>query len=123
MGSKGRDYRTRHLDGFEVLIGKGDRENDILTFKVARPRDFWLHVAGVPGSHVVIRNPDDLDEPPRAVLEQAAALAVRHSKARDAGGKVTVHWCRVADLKKPRRAPPGKVRLKRHEEIKVYAKG
>jgi predicted ribosome quality control (RQC) complex YloA/Tae2 family protein len=118
---KGRAFRSQIVEGFEVLIGKGDADNDNLTFKVASPSDFWLHVAAVPGSHVIIRNPDKISEPPRDVLERAAGLAAFYSKARD-GGKVEVHWCRVADVNKPRGFEPGKVFLKNHKSLKVYPK-
>jgi hypothetical protein len=118
---KGRAFRSLMVEGFEVLIGKGDADNDNLTFKVAAPSDFWLHVSGVAGSHVVIRNPDKISEPPRSVLERAAGLAAFYSKARD-GGKVEVHWCRVADVSKPRGFAPGKVFLKNQKGVKVYPK-
>lgn len=118
---KGKAFRSLQVDQFEVLIGKGDADNDRLTFKVAAGADFWLHVAGVPGSHVVIRNPDKVSEPPREVLERAAQLAAWHSKARD-GGKVEVHWCRVADISKPRGFAPGKVILKAFKSLRVYPK-
>jgi predicted ribosome quality control (RQC) complex YloA/Tae2 family protein len=122
MASKGRGFRTFNLDGFEVLVGKGDTDNDELTFRVGEPRDFWLHVAGgVPGSHVVVRNPEGLDELPRPVLEKAAALAAWHSKARGARGKVEVHVCRVTDVSKVRGAPAGEVRLRRWDSLRVYA--
>jgi predicted ribosome quality control (RQC) complex YloA/Tae2 family protein len=120
MGSKGRSYRTQDVEGFEVLIGRGDADNDALTFDVAEPHDFWMHVVGSPGSHVVVRNPDQLIELPRPVLEQAAALAAWHSKARGRRGKVEVHVCRAADVSKPRGAPPGEVRLRRWESVRVY---
>ncbi len=120
MASKGRRYRTVVVEGYEVLIGKGDADNDELTFALAAPEDFWLHVAGgVPGSHVVVRNPDKLDALPRAVVERAAELAARHSKARDAR-RVDVHLCRVADVSKPRGAPPGQVELRRWERVRVH---
>ncbi len=120
MASKGRRYKTVVVEGYEVLIGKGDADNDELTFALAAPEDFWLHVAGgVPGSHVVIRNPDKLDALPRAVVERAAELAARHSKARDAR-RVDVHLCRVADVSKPRGAPPGQVELRRWERVRVH---
>ncbi len=91
-----------------------------LTFALAAPEDFWLHVAGgVPGSHVVVRNPEKLDTLPGAVVERAAALAARHSKARDAR-RVDVHLCRVADVSKPRGAPPGQVELRRWERVRVH---
>ncbi|MBI1754302.1 MAG: DUF814 domain-containing protein [Acidobacteria bacterium] len=118
---KGAAFRSVMVDGFEVLIGKGDAENDQLTFKVADNLDFWLHVASVPGSHVVIRNPDKLSELPRSVIERAAELAAYHSKARD-GGKVEVHLARIADISKPRGYAAGKVILKKWTGIRVYPK-
>jgi hypothetical protein len=118
---KGTAFRSVMVDGFEVLIGKGDAENDQLTFKVAENLDFWLHVASVPGSHVVIRNPDKLSELPRSVIERAAELAAYHSKARD-GGKVEVHLARIADISKPRGFAPGKVILKKWVGLRVYPK-
>ena len=120
MASKGRGHRVLEVDGFEVLVGKGDADNDALTFGVAEPRDFWMHVSGPPGSHVVVRNPEGLDALPRAVLIRAAELAAWHSKARGAKGKVEVHVCRVADVSKPRGFDPGQVLLRRWEVVKVY---
>ena len=58
MSSKGRPYRTLDVDGFTVLVGKNDADNDRLTFEVAEPEDIWMHVSGYSGSHVVVRNPD-----------------------------------------------------------------
>ena len=85
MASKGRPYRSTTLGEFDVLIGKGARDNDNLSLRIARRGDTWLHVGGgTPGSHVVIQNPDRR-ELPREVLERAAALAAWYSKARDRG--------------------------------------
>ena len=123
LGSKGKGYRTVEFEGFEILVGKGDQDNDRLTFGVAEPRDFWLHVAGPAGSHVIVRNPFGLDELPRPVAERAAQLAAWHSKARGARGKVEVHLCRVADVRKPKGFAPGEVLLKRWDAVKVYPKG
>lgn len=118
MASKGRPYRSVVVEGFEVLIGRGDAENDELTFRVAERRDLWLHVAGgTPGSHVVIRNPDEL-EVPKSVVEKAAQLAAWYSKARPAK-RVEVHVCKVSDVKKPRGAPTGMVQIDRYKSIKV----
>ncbi|WP_437487054.1 NFACT RNA binding domain-containing protein [Sorangium sp. So ce1014] len=118
MGSKGRPYRTLTIDGFEVLIGRGDDDNDALTFEVAEPHDLWLHVAGgTPGSHVIVRNPERV-EVPREVVERAAAAAAWYSKARGAA-KVEVHVCRVADVSKPRGAPAGLVQLARWKSVRV----
>ncbi|WP_437308369.1 NFACT RNA binding domain-containing protein [Sorangium sp. So ce388] len=118
MGSKGRPYRTLNVDGFEVLVGRGDEDNDALTFEVAAPHDLWLHVAGgTPGSHVIVRNPER-GEVPREVVERAAAAAAWYSKARSAA-KVEVHVCRVADVSKPRGAPAGMVQLARWKSVRV----
>ena len=118
MASKGRPYRTLHVQGFEVLVGRGAEDNDPLTFQVAEPRDLWLHVAGgTAGSHVVVRNPEG-GEVPREVLEVAAAAAAWYSKSRGAA-KVDVHWCRAADVSKPRGAPAGLVELSKWKSVKV----
>ena len=118
MGSKGRPYRTIVVEGFEVLVGRGDEDNDHLTFDVAEPHDLWLHVAGgTPGSHVVVRNPDG-GEIPKAVVEAAAAAAAWYSKAR-AAKSVEVHVCRAGDVTKPRGAPLGLVELKRYKSVRV----
>ena len=66
MGSRGRPYRTVRVEGFDVLVGRGDEENDFLTFDVADPDDLWLHVAGgAAGSHVVVRTPSGSPRCPR----------------------------------------------------------
>jgi predicted ribosome quality control (RQC) complex YloA/Tae2 family protein len=122
MGSPGRGFRVHLVESFEVLVGKGDADNDRLTFRVAEPHDFWFHVASLPGSHVIVRNPDRLETLPRAVLERAAALAAFHSKARGSRGKVEVHACRVSDVSKPRGLAPGQVLLRRFDALRVYAK-
>ena len=118
MASNGRPFRTLQIDGFEVLVGRSASDNDHLTFRVAKGRDLWLHVAGgMPGSHVVIRNPDG-EAVPREVLEGAAQLAAWYSKARNAR-RVEVHWCRAADVSKPRGMPAGKVTIKNFKKLKV----
>lgn len=122
MASKGRPYRTTVSGGFEILVGRGSEENDVLTFEVAEPHDLWLHVAGgVPGSHVVVRNPDR-GEVPAEVVEAAAALAAWYSKARGAPS-VEVHYCPASAVSKPRGAPAGLVELARWKKIRVRPKG
>jgi predicted ribosome quality control (RQC) complex YloA/Tae2 family protein len=105
-------------DGMEVLVGRTARDNDALTFQVASQRDFWLHVAGCPGSHVIVRNPDGLSSLPRETLRFAAALAARHSKAKSAG-QVSVHVAQVKDVSKTRGAPAGQVSLKRYRSVRA----
>ncbi len=118
MSSKGRPFRTVDVGGFKVLIGRGEDDNDELTFNIAKPHDLWLHVGGgTPGSHVVIQNPDQV-EVPREVIEKAAAYAAWFSKARNAA-RVEVHVCRASNVQKPRGAPAGLVHITREKRLKV----
>lgn len=118
MASKGKPYRTVLIDGYEVLVGKGALENDQLSLEIARPGDVWLHVAGgVPGSHVVIRNPEHA-EIPHTVLRSAASLAAWYSKAR-AQNAVQVHHCDASKVRKRRGAPAGQVEIREYRSITV----
>jgi predicted ribosome quality control (RQC) complex YloA/Tae2 family protein len=118
VSSKGRPYRTFLVEGFEILVGRGEDENDYLTFSVAEPHDTWMHAGGgTPGSHVVVRNPGKA-ELPRAIVEAAAGVAAWYSKARGAP-KVSVDYCRASDVSKPRGAPPGLVELARYKSVRV----
>lgn len=110
--------RLTSPDGMTVLVGRSAEDNDVLTFKLAAPRDFWLHVAAGSGSHVVVRNPESLDRLPRETERFAAALAAGHSKAR-AGGRVAVHLTRCSEVAKPRGFPAGKVTLGRYKNVEV----
>lgn len=105
-------------DGMTVLVGKTAQDNDVLSLKLASPRDWWFHTAGESGSHVVVRNPDNLDRLPRDTRQYAAALAAGYSKARR-GGKVAVHEARARDVSKPRGLPAGKVVLGRFTTLRV----
>lgn len=110
--------RFESPDGWIVLVGKSAADNDILSLKLGAPNDFWFHVSGESGSHVVVRNPDNLDRLPRDTARFAAALAAGYSKARN-GGQVSVHMSRCADVSKPRGFAPGKVLLRSYESLRV----
>ena len=105
-------------DGMTVLVGRTAADNDVLTVRLASPRDFWFHVAADSGSHVVVRNPDGLDRLPRETARFAAALAAGYSKAK-AGGRVAVHMTTCREVSKPRGWAPGKVALGRYETVTV----
>jgi len=105
-------------EGETILVGRTGQANDRLTFKVAAPEDFWLHVHDRPGAHVVIRNPDGRAKPARATLEQAAILAAWFSTGREDTG-VDVHWTRRKNVRRVRGAPPGTVTVKRSETVRV----
>jgi predicted ribosome quality control (RQC) complex YloA/Tae2 family protein len=105
-------------DGSTVLAGKTGKDNHRLTFRLAGPEDFWLHALGVPGAHVVIRNPDRARSPDRATLLHAAAIAAWFSEARE-NDAVDVQWTRRKYVRKARGAPPGTVLVKRFETVRV----
>lgn len=107
-----------HLPGgWVVLAGRTDRANEVLSLKLAAPRDLWFHIRGMPGSHVVLRVPEGT-EPDRATREAAAAIAAFHSKARGAG-TVAVSCCEAQHVSKPRGAPTGTVTIKKEGVLKV----
>ena len=112
--------RYLSTDGYEILVGRAARDNDNLTFRVARPNDLWMHTGDYPGSHVVVRNPTRKEVPHRTIIE-AAQLAGRFSQASD-DTKVVVHYTERKFLSKPKGAAPGLVRLSRFRSITVEPK-
>jgi predicted ribosome quality control (RQC) complex YloA/Tae2 family protein len=112
-----RAFEYRLEEGWTVLAGRTDSDNERLTFEVARPADFWFHVRGMPGSHAILQGPEG-EEPSRALLERAAAIAAYHSKARSAG-VIPVSCTRARDVTKPRGAPAGTVAIRRERVLKV----
>lgn len=96
-------------EGFEILVGKKAKDNDQLTFKIAKSLDTWMHAADYPGSHVVIRNPNRKQIPPKTLLE-AAQLAAFYSQGK-AQPKAAVHYTQKKFVNKPKGAAPGLVSL------------
>jgi len=112
--------RYLSTDGYEILVGRTSRDNDNLTFRIAKPNDLWMHTGDYPGSHVVIRNPTRKEIPHRTIIE-AAQLAGRFSQASE-DAKVVVHYTERKFLSKPKGAAPGLVRLSRFRSITVEPK-
>ena len=105
-------------EGYEILVGRSNTQNDQLTCKIARRTDYWLHVQKIHGSHVIIRC-DGL-EPSDNTLLQAASLAALHSQGKDAG-KIPVDYTMVRNVKKPSGALPGKVIYTEYSTLMVSA--
>jgi predicted ribosome quality control (RQC) complex YloA/Tae2 family protein len=105
-------------DGIQILVGRTGKQNHRLTFKLAAPEDFWFHALGCPGAHVVARNDERRKRPPRATLEEAAALAAWYSEAREST-QADVQWTRRKYVRRPRGARAGAVLLKRFETVRV----
>jgi predicted ribosome quality control (RQC) complex YloA/Tae2 family protein len=110
-------YRYELADGWEVLAGKTDEDNDRLSLGMAKADDWWFHVRGMPGSHVVLFHPEQ-NIPPREILRQAASIAAYHSKARN-GGLTAVSYTQARYVTKPKGAKPGTVHIRRETVIRV----
>jgi hypothetical protein len=114
VAAKGpRRYLTSR--GLMLLVGRGARENHELTFKVARPEDFWLHARDVPGAHVILRDPERRAAPDD--LREAAEVAAFFSGART-GGMVDVHVTRRKHVQ-PAGGGPGRVRVSHSDTERV----
>ena len=111
-------WRFRSKEGWDVLIGRSSEANDHLSLHMARPEDYWFHVHGGPGSHVVLRRGKGANEPSKATLEEVASWAAFHSKSRTAG-KVPVIYTQKKYVRKPRGAKAGTVIVEREKMLMV----
>lgn len=93
-------------DGYTILVGRNNCQNDQLTLKFAEKTDIWLHTQAITGSHVIIVT--DGETPPDKTIEEAAIIAAVNSKGRNSG-LVPVDYCLARFVKKPAGAKPGKV--------------
>jgi predicted ribosome quality control (RQC) complex YloA/Tae2 family protein len=113
-----RPYRTfTSVDGHRILVGKGGRDNDETTMRVAGPHDLFLHVRGTPGAHVILplRRTDPV---PEQALIDAAHLALHYSKSRSARG-ADVTYTRRKNVSKPRGAKPGLVQVREEKVLRL----
>ena len=95
------------IDGYTVLVGRNNKENDYLTCKFANKNDIWFHTKDIHGSHVILKtNPNEIV--PDDVLFEVAKLAAKHSKAKNSS-HVPVDFCKVSFVKKPSGSKPGYV--------------
>ena len=110
--------RLKTSEGWDVLIGRSNEGNDYLTHKLARSEDYWFHVHGAAGSHVVLRRGKGKDEPSKQTLVEVAAWAAFYSQARTAG-KVPVIYTRKKYVRKPRGGKPGLAVCEREKTVMV----
>jgi len=101
--------------GLSILVGRGARENHRLTFSIARPEDLWLHARGVPGGHVILRDPEGRAGPED--VREAAEVAAFCSEAREESG-VDVHVVRRKHVR-PGRGGAGRVGFSNEETVRV----
>jgi len=108
--------RTYQLLGHTIRVGRNARQNDAL-LREARPNDLWLHTKGVSGAHVIIHR-HGKESIPKAVIEGAARLAAKFSKARGER-RVEVSYTPVKYVRKPKGAPKGLVNLTREDTLTI----
>ena len=105
------------VDGFVIIAGRTSKDNDFISVKVAAPEDYWFHVRGMPGSHVLLRSLNG-QEPDKRLQETAAAVAAWHSKARN-GGVTAVSMTKAKFVSKPGGVKDGTVYIKSEKVLKV----
>ena len=105
-------------DGLAILVGKTAKDNDAVTFKVAKPDDLWLHARGTPGSHVVIRL-DKKQQAPSETLKDAATLALFYSDLRKSGKGEVIYALRK-NVRKPKGAKTGSVTVTQEKSLWVF---
>ncbi|MBE6780688.1 MAG: fibronectin/fibrinogen-binding protein [Ruminococcaceae bacterium] len=113
-----REYLS--VEGYKILVGKNNRQNDYLTTVLAAKNDLWFHTKNIPGSHVIVFcGGNDLSD---ETILQAAALAAANSKAADSA-QVPVDYTPVKFVKKPNGAKPGMVIYTTNKTVYINPKG
>jgi len=106
-----------NYNGYDIYVGKNNKQNDYLTLKIARSNDLWFHTKDIPGSHVIISKKQG-EEIPDEVILKAAKLAALHSKAKGLA-KTPVDYTIIKNVKKPSGAKPGMVIYENYNTIYV----
>ncbi|NLY20011.1 MAG: fibronectin/fibrinogen-binding protein [Tissierellia bacterium] len=107
-------------DGYKIYVGKNNKQNGQLTFKVARKNDIWLHAKNIPGSHVIIETGNR--EVPEEVLQTAAELAAYYSKSRGTG-LVAIDYTEKMNVKRHPANKPGLVNYEDYHTIIADSSG
>ena len=108
------------IDGFTILVGRNNKENDYLTLKYASKNDIWFHTQDIHGSHVILKLNNSM--PSLDILQKVASIAALHSKAKNSSN-VPVDYCEVRYVKKPSNAKPGMVIYTHQHTLNVTPSG
>ncbi len=115
---KSKPRRFYSEDGYQVLVGRNNRQNDRLTTQVASEDDLWVHTRKIAGSHVIVRNHRTDREIPETTIHEAALLAAYYSQARQSKN-VPVDFTTIKNVSKPKGAKPGIVYYDNHSTLYV----
>lgn len=113
------NFLSYELDGFTMLIGKNNQENDYLTMKVAKENDLWFHVKDLQGSHVILVL--NGKEPSQELINKVATTTAYYSKAKQSSN-VPVDYTLAKYVKKPNKAKPGMVIYTNQKTVNVQPK-
>ena len=102
-----KNFLTYSINGYRILVGKNNKQNDYLTLKTANKSDLWFHTQKIHGSHVILQL-NGKESPDDAILMHCAEIAAFHSKAKNSS-HVPVDYTPVKNVKKPSGAKPGMV--------------
>ena len=114
---RGPFRRFTSTDGLSIFVGRNARENDELTFGLAKSEDLWLHARGTPGSHVIVRLAKGSDPPPET-LRDAATLALLYSALKKSG-KGEVIYTRRKWVKKAKGQAQGAVVVTQEKSLHI----
>ena len=106
------------IDGYKIFIGKNNRQNDYITFKLSDRNDLWFHVQGFHGSHVLLKTNNALINDDNPIIAKCAKLAALNSKSSNEN-KVAVDYTLIKNIKKPNGAKPGFVVFNKYNTIIV----
>ena len=106
------------VDGYTVLVGRNNKENDYLTLKYANKSDIWFHTKDFHGSHTILKIDNNVPIPNDNVLVEVARIAAQHSKAKNSSN-VPVDYCEVKYVKKPSGSKPGMVIYSNNKTLNV----
>ena len=107
-----------NIDGYTVLVGRNNKENDYLTLKYANKNDIWFHTKDFHGSHTILKIDNNLPYPSNNILIKVAQIAATHSKAKSSSN-VPVDYCEVKFVKKPSGSKPGMVIYTNNKTLNV----
>lgn len=111
---------TLNIDGYTVYIGRNNKQNDYLTFKIAAKNDLWFHSKDIHGSHVILKIDSDKDIN-EDIIYKCASLAAYYSKGKNSS-KVLVEYTFVKNIKKPKDSKPGFVTFTNYRTVLVEPK-
>jgi predicted ribosome quality control (RQC) complex YloA/Tae2 family protein len=112
-------YREATLStGLTIYVGRDGSDNDRTTFEFAKPYELWFHAQQCPGSHVVMKFPNKSFVPSKREIEETAAIAAFHSKAKN-NSAVPIIYTERRYVRKPRKAKPGLVTVEKEKSVMV----